>query len=152
MTSPSEAHAPAATAATPAKRRGRPPGSKTKPKVVAAPKKTMKQEANRNPSIHPSFEPLADVLWAAYLQAAIGKGRDRHGGTIPLFDQPWVSISRASGPGFLTGQATKKIMEAARMRAKAAYDRGAYERELLGAVVYSAFAILYEQKGVGNAD
>lgn len=157
--------------APPVKRRGRPPGSKTKKTAVkraahrarpvdidavhAKPKKPVgrpRKAPEPSSEIHPSFQPLADVLSAAYLQCAMGKGRERHGGAIPLYEQPWLQIARASGPGFLTGQATKKIMEAAKMRASSRYERGAYERELLGAMVYSAFAILFERKGVGGAD
>lgn len=80
-------------------------------------------------------ELLKDVLDAALQQVVSGKGMERHGGE-DLLNQPWRWISDAAGEGFLLGQALKKTQEAARMPS----DR--FEREILGAIAYLAFAVL----------
>lgn len=84
--------------------------------------------------------PLYPVLIEAIHQAMYGKG-ERHGGhTTPFLSQPWVHYHAMHGRGFLTGQAAKKLEEAASQRAGAAF-----EAEMLGAIVYAAMAILAER-------
>ncbi len=84
--------------------------------------------------------PLFPVLVAAIEQAMHGKG-ERHGGNVtPFNDQPWVHYSKMHGRGFLTGQAAKKLEEAASTR-----EGDAFVSECLGAIVYSGMAILKEQ-------
>lgn len=89
--------------------------------------------------------PLYPILLKAIEQAAYGKG-ERHGGaTKPFTDQPWVHYSRMHGRGFLTGQAAKKLEEAASTRVGESF-----EAEVLGAIVYCGMAILAERGGLGN--
>lgn len=88
--------------------------------------------------------PLTPVLQDVVLQVTRGKG-ERHGGTsIPFWDQTWAIVAHDHGVGFLTGQAQKKLMEAAQSRIQK--DAEAYERELLGAIAYLGMAILHTRK------
>ncbi len=88
--------------------------------------------------------PLFPVYIAAIQQAMYGKG-GRHGGNVtPFLEQPWVHYAKMHGRGFLTGQAAKKLEEAASTRQGDAFDT-----EVLGAIVYAGMAILKEH---GNAD
>ena len=85
--------------------------------------------------------PLYEVLTSAIDQAVHGKG-ERHGGNkTPFLEQPWVHYAKLHGRGFLTGQAAKKLEEAA--------GRGltgeAFEREVFGAIVYCGMAILRDR-------
>lgn len=84
--------------------------------------------------------PLTPVLLAAVEQAMFGKG-ERHGGNAtPFLEQPWVHYSKMHGRGFLTGQASKKLEEAASTR-----EGLAFETEVLGAIVYLGMALLKER-------
>lgn len=88
--------------------------------------------------------PLFPVYIAAIQQAMYGKG-GRHGGNVtPFLEQPWVHYAKMHGRGFLTGQAAKKLEEAASTRQGDAFDT-----EVLGAIVYAGMAILKEH---GDAD
>lgn len=87
------------------------------------------------------YEQLAAVLQDAYDQAAKGKGAARHGTGKPFHEQPMQDLIALYGPGFALGQAGKKMQESQRM------DRGAAERELLGAIVYIAGAIIAARGG-----
>jgi hypothetical protein len=91
-------------------------------------------------SHNPTDHPLYPVMLAAINQAMFGKG-ERHGGAItPFQDQPWAHYAKMHGRGFLTGQATKKLEEAASTRTGAAF-----EAEVLGAIVYCGMALLKER-------
>lgn len=90
------------------------------------------------------YEQLATVLQDAYDQAAKGKGAARHGTGKPFHEQPMQDLIRLYGPGFALGQAGKKMQESQRM------DRDAAERELLGAIVYIAGAIIAARSGVAD--
>lgn len=84
--------------------------------------------------------PLFPVLVDAITQAMFGKG-ERHGGaTTPFMEQPWLHYSKLHGRGFLTGQAAKKLEEAASTK-----DGEAFIQECRGAIVYIGMAILREQ-------
>jgi hypothetical protein len=86
---------------------------------------------------------LQQVFDQAILQATKGKG-ERHGGDItPFLEQPWVHYGKMHGRGFLTGQAAKKLEEAASTK-----SGEAFKQEVLGAIVYAAMSILHadEQK------
>jgi hypothetical protein len=89
--------------------------------------------------------PLYPIFVAAIEQAMYGKG-ERHGGTLtPFRSQPWNHYATLHGRGFLTGQATKKLEEAASTR------KGVpYEQEVLGAIVYAGMSILHERGGVSE--
>ena len=91
---------------------------------------------NHNPADHP----LYPVMLAAISQAMFGKG-ERHGGAVtPFNEQPWVHYAKMHGRGFLTGQAAKKLEEAASTR-----SGEAFEQEVLGAIVYCGMALLKER-------
>lgn len=92
--------------------------------------------------------PLFPVLVAAIQQCMYGKG-ERHGGNVtPFLDQPWTHYASMHGRGFLTGQAAKKLEEAASKR-----QGQAFETEVLGAIVYAGMAILHERmSGAINPD
>jgi hypothetical protein len=84
--------------------------------------------------------PLAPVMMTAIHQAMFGKG-ERHGGAVtPFYDQPWAHYFKMHGRGFLTGQAAKKLEEAAHQR-----QGDAFINEMLGAMVYCGMAVLAEQ-------
>lgn len=88
----------------------------------------------------PTEHPLYDHLMAAIEQAMFGKG-ERHGGaTVPFLDQPIFHYAKMHGRGFLTGQAAKKLEEAASTRTGAAF-----RMEVLGAIVYAAAALIHEE-------
>lgn len=84
--------------------------------------------------------PLFPVFCAAIAQAIYGKGKRHGGGATPFLDQPIFHYARMHGRGFLTGQAAKKLEEAASTR-----DGEAFVTEVLGAIVYAGAAILREQ-------
>lgn len=84
--------------------------------------------------------PLYPVMRAAILQAMYGKG-ERHGGAVtPFLEQPWNHYAKMHGRGFLTGQAAKKLEEAASTR-----EGEAFEQEVLGAIVYCGMSVLKER-------
>lgn len=92
------------------------------------------------PEPAPAGHPLQDVFALAIEQATRGKGV-RHGGeATPFLEQPWVHYGKMHGRGFLTGQAAKKLEEAASTR-----QGDAFITEALGALVYIGMAILKEQ-------
>lgn len=85
--------------------------------------------------------PLSDIFEGAVRQAMFGKGQ-RHGGArTPFLEQPWVHYAKMHGRGFLTGQAAKKLEEAANTR-----EGEAFITEMRGALVYIGMAILLEQQ------
>lgn len=97
------------------------------------------------PSLHLSH-PLYPVVVKAIEQAMFGKG-ERHGGNAtPFLEQPWVHYAKMHGRGFLTGQAAKKLEEAASKR-----TGEAFETEVLGAMVYAGMAVLFERGEVWDA-
>lgn len=84
----------------------------------------------------PGYSDLRRILDAAFEQAASGKGKERHANGLPFNEQPMQDLIRAHGVGFATGQAAKKLQESHGLQKDAAI------RELLGAIVYTAGAIL----------
>lgn len=95
------------------------------------------------------YAPLQAVLGAAYEQAANGKGRERHAKDKPFLEQTIFQTAEAHGLGFLTGQAEKKTREA--LGLLAAKGPEAAERELLGAVVYLAAAVIVVRQKADEA-
>lgn len=91
-------------------------------------------------SVEQGYEPLAEVLQLALDQAQSGKGKERHANGRPFDRQPIMEIGRMVGLGYPTGQAKKKIQEAVGMSNRDEADRAV--NELLGAIIYSAAAIL----------
>lgn len=97
-------------------------------------------EVTKHEEHSPTNHPLYPVLMQAIEQAMFGKGQ-RHGGNItPFVEQPWAHYVKMHGRGFATGQAAKKLEEAASTR-----SGEAFENEMLGAIVYIGMAILKER-------
>ena len=97
----------------------------------------MKEMKTNTPEAHP----LTPIFAAAIQQAMYGKG-ERHGGALtPFMEQPWIHYAKLHGIGFLTGQAAKKLEEAASTK-----QGEAFIQEMLGAMVYTGMAILYSQE------
>lgn len=89
----------------------------------------------------PKTHPLYPHLLAAIEQAMYGKGQ-RHGGdSVPFLEQPIFHYAKMHGRGFLTGQAAKKLEEAASTR-----TGEAFRQEVLGAIVYAGAALLWERQ------
>lgn len=89
--------------------------------------------------------PLFPVLMGAIEQATKGKGT-RHGGDkTPFMEQPWKHYAELHGRGFLTGQAAKKLEEAASIKSGEAFIQ-----EALGAIIYIAMAIINEEESNKN--
>lgn len=120
--------------AAPRRKRGRPKGSG---------KATGKKVVRTRPSVvkpQPPEHPLTAIFDAAIKQVTKGKGV-RHGGdSVPFLDQPWAHYAKMHGRGFLTGQAAKKLEEAATTK-----EGEAFVQEMLGAMVYIGMAILITQ-------
>lgn len=88
--------------------------------------------------------PLELIFNDAVNQATKGKG-ERHGGeSIPFYDQQWVRLADTHGNGFLTGQAAKKLTEAVES-GNIEKDPEAFEREVLGAMVYLGMSLLHRR-------
>jgi hypothetical protein len=84
--------------------------------------------------------PLYPVFMRAIKQAMYGKG-ERHGGArTPFMEQPWVHYHAMHGRGFLTGQAAKKLEEAASTK-----WGESFHTEVLGAIVYAGMSVLMEE-------
>ncbi|WP_441280647.1 hypothetical protein [Tardiphaga sp. 862_B3_N1_1] len=84
----------------------------------------------------PGYEKLAQAYQAAYEQASVGKGKERHASdNVPFHEQPMTTINRQLGSidGFVY-QAHKKSLEAKRLPLERA------QAELLGAMNYLAGA------------
>lgn len=89
--------------------------------------------------------PLYPVLTKVIEQVTVGKGV-RHGGIVTTFvSQPWSHYAAIHGRGFLTGQAAKKLEEAA-----SCLSGEFFINEMLGAIAYAAMAILHEQDSTGE--
>ncbi|QPB08647.1 hypothetical protein KB681_gp65 [Burkholderia phage Mica] len=82
------------------------------------------------------YESLHGVLRRAFVQAAHGKGAERHAQGAPFDQQPMQRLIELYGAGFALGQAAKKMQEAQRLPHERAVA------ELLGAIVYAAGAII----------
>lgn len=91
--------------------------------------------------------PLYPVFVAAIKQAMGGKGK-RHGGCVtPFLEQPWVHYVTMHGRGFATGQAAKKLEEAAILR-----NGEQFTQEVLGAIVYAGMDYTPPEHGVTCPD
>lgn len=90
--------------------------------------------------------PLARIFEEAVTQATRGKGNARHGmgrdSAIAenFFAQDWLAIAQRHGPGFLSGQAEKKLRESLAMPPAEARS------ERLGVLVYVAMLILAAER------
>lgn len=88
-------------------------------------------------NVNPGYETLAGVLQRALDQAQDGKGAERHADSKPFAQQPMQTIAGQVGPGFLSGQAIKKIQESRQLPA------GRDVAELLGAINYLAGLVIF---------
>jgi hypothetical protein len=97
---------------------------------------------------NPDYDSLHTVLKAAYDQASKGKGKERHAGNgLAFTEQPMQTISKLLGTSDgLAFQAIKKVTEAKGMQT---FEQK--ERELLGAIVYTAGIIIFEKSKAGVA-
>lgn len=91
----------------------------------------------------PGYESLQKVFKECYLQAASGKGNERHASGEPFEQQPICAINRLHGSidGALF-QAAKKAHEARRLEKYAALH------ELYGAINYLAAAAILVEEGL----
>jgi hypothetical protein len=81
----------------------------------------------------PGYEDLERVLCAAYLQAAVGKGAERHADAKPFTEQPMQTIAKSYGTvDGMMFQVSKKLGESRGL------PEGRAQAEVLGAIVYSA--------------
>src|SRR5699024_5730590 len=88
---------------------------------------------------HP-YHDLARVLAAAFQQASRGKGAERHGNGRAFREQRMFTITEGMGTeAGLIFQANKKSQESMAM------EKDAAVRELAGAIVYLAGAMLCRQ-------
>lgn len=85
----------------------------------------------------PGYDGLFNVLALAYDQAARGKGKERHANNLPFEDQKTMRLAKSYGPGFVLGQAAKKLEESQGL------PYGPDVKELLGAIVYTAAAVMH---------
>ncbi len=92
----------------------------------------------------PGYDKLADVLLRAFDQAARGKGKERHANDLPFEEQPMQTIGNMlHSDAFMVGQAIKKLQESGNL------SHDAKIRERLGAIVYIAGSIIFEEKNRG---
>lgn len=91
----------------------------------------------------PGYEKLAEVLSRAFAQAARGKGKERHAQGEPFHEQVMQEGARRFGHGALLFQAFKKSEESQRLP----LDRAV--AELLGAIVYTAGAVIALEQAAG---
>ncbi len=87
--------------------------------------------------VNPGYETLESVLQRALDQAQNGKGAERHADSKPFSKQPMQTIAGQVGPGFLSGQAIKKIQESQQL------PEGRDVAELLGAINYLAGLVIF---------
>jgi len=85
------------------------------------------------------YHKLLRVLNEAYIQASVGKGKERHATSEAFEKQHMVRGGQLFGVGGPLFQAHKKIEECVRL------DKASRRRELLGAIVYIAGAIISEE-------
>jgi len=89
--------------------------------------------------LHP-YHYLARALLGAYAQAAHGKGKERHANALPFQRQRMQTLAQGMGSSQgMTYQVCKKAQECERM------EPAAKIRELHGAIVYAAGAIVFEE-------
>lgn len=90
--------------------------------------------------------PLFSIYVQAITQAMYGKGQRHGGAATPFLEQPWNHYAKMHGRGFLTGQAAKKLEEAASTR-----SGDAFMTEVFGAIVYMGMAIIHEKEKQNGA-
>jgi regulator of replication initiation timing len=110
-------------------------------KAVARKEIQAAYEALRSPD---GYDSLGRVLREVMHQCAIGKGNERHANGKAFIDQPILAYSREyKSPVGLLFQIRKKLDEFDRL------DGVARRRELLGAIVYLAALVIFDQEQRG---
>jgi len=114
---------------------------KSKPTKFHRPPVQAVEVSQADVMVEPGYEKLAVVLQRAYLQAAAGKGKERHAQANEAFhDQVMADGAKRFGVGALLFQAYKKSEESQRLD----IERGV--NELLGAIVYLAGAVIERER------
>lgn len=110
-------------------------------KAVARKEIQAAYEALQSPA---GYDSLGRVLREVMHQCAIGKGNERHANGKAFIDQPILAYSREyNSPVGLLFQVRKKLDEFDRL------DGIARRRELLGAIVYLAALVIFDQEQRG---
>jgi len=86
------------------------------------------------------YASLHKILKRAFNQAVSGKGKERHADGRVFEEQPIIRIQELVGSGFCLGQAIKKIQESVRLETPKS------STELLGAIVYLAAAVFFQER------
>lgn len=89
-----------------------------------------------------NIHPLFIIFNEALQQATTGKGEAHFGKGHDFIEQPWLHYAKTHGIGFLTGQAVKKIEEAAMNIDTMTHEE--WEKEMLNAIVYAGMAIMFK--------
>lgn len=119
-----------------------PPGSGKNLDLLVRLYNRMRFETMGSKKAPEGYEDLAEVLHDALMQSAGGKGKERHGKDgLPFSEQRIMLVAKDHGLGYLTGQAAKKLGEAHRLLELKGPE--AAQAEILGAIVYSAAAVLH---------
>ena len=87
----------------------------------------------------PELHPLYPVFMAAIERVQNGKGEIHSGTAVPFMQQHWRRKADTHGRGFLTGQASKKVDEAAEN-----YAGVKFVNEMLDQIAYAGMSILKE--------
>lgn len=109
--------------------------------VMVKPEAILDEVKSISPEEADRYEKLMGVLMDAYSQASAGKGDERHSDGQPFEDQDMMRIMDRVGADFALGQVIKKCVESRRL------TRDARRKELLGAIVYLAGAIVWHDMG-----
>lgn len=101
-------------------------------------------------NIAPDYKQFVSVLAEAYKQTSAGKGRERHGRSLPWREQPMMTEMRQmQSPIGQLFQARKKLLESIKL---AELDPKRAYAEVLGAIVYAAAAAQFyrgDEEAVG---
>lgn len=109
--------------------------------VLVKPEAILEEAKTVSPEEADRYEKLMGVLMDAYSQASAGKGDERHSDGQAFEEQDMMKVMDRVGADFALGQVIKKCVESRRL------PRDARRKELLGAIVYLAGAIIWHDMG-----
>lgn len=115
--------------------------SRSSNKPVLLDKETTEQVIAHGLTAEELEHPMFAVVLAALRQAMYGKGQRHGGNTVPWLEQPLFHYTKMHGRGFATGQAAKKVEEAASI-----LHGERFVDEVLGSIVYCSAAIIVEKE------
>ena len=121
-------------------------GSKDRDEALDFLKQIVIFESQEIKDTNPDYSALDTILERAFNQAASGKGKERHADSRPFEKQPIMRVQELVGSGFALGQAIKKIQESTRL------DTPKASIELLGAIVYLAAAIIFQENKLSEEE